>query len=268
MNKEVRFSQGKLWQLLGMVNKNYNKVQPIELKAVDKSITDFEINNFYLRASQKLSTILNRALRNLSDRSLISAIPETVICKANRDGQKLFVANDDEVAIILKTKRKVMDEFGFAKESSVLFSKRRKEFYDRVNDILYSRYSWKYYYKAYRIIFNREDIDRFIPRLEMSLNDALKELNGKMVESLNNEATSLFEKNKKEYDGRVSEATNIDEYYEAIHQFRYPQDYVIAQKLLADELIKLDSENPVKTSTPEEEESKVNDLAVFDEFAL
>lgn len=262
LNKEVRFSQGKLWQLLGMVNNKYNRIKPIELKEIHESITDYEINNFYLRANQKLSVILNRALKNLSDRSLISAVPETIICKVDGDGQSFFVADDSEVALILKTKRMVMDELGFERESSIIFSKKRKEYYDKLNKILFDKYSWKYYYKAYRIIFNREDIDRFIPRIEMSLNDAMKELNGKMVESLNSEALLLFEKNLKEYNERIEDATCAGAYYEAIHKFHYPHDYVIAQKILADELINLDAEQSKEETKSEEnfDSKEIDDL--------
>lgn len=241
-SKEVNFSQGKLWQLLGMVNDKYNKIKPTELKEVHESITDYEISNFYLRANQKLSVILSRALRNLSDRSLISATPETIICQdEGDDSQSFFVANDDEVAAILKVKRQVLDQFGFERESTVIFSKKRKEYYESVNSILFDRFGWKYFYKAYKIIFNRDDIDRFIPRIEMSLRDAMKELNGKIIESLNKEALSLFEKNLKEYNERIDEAICVSEYFDALHQFHYPRDYVIAQKLLADELISLES---------------------------
>lgn len=265
LNREVRFSQGKLWKMLGMVNNNYNNIEPIELKEKHESITDYEINNFYLRANTRLSGILNRALKNLSDRSLISAIPETIICKMNMDDKTFFVANDEEIAIILKTKRQIMDELGFDKESNIIFSKKKKEYYSRVNKILLDRYNWKFYYKAYRIIFNREDIKRFIPRIEMNLKDAMKEFNNKVVETLNDEASSLFDKNLQAYNDGVSNAASISEYYEAINQFRYPQDYVIAQKHLADELISINSEQSVEIDSTEDDADKKEIDDLFDD---
>ena len=240
LDKEVRFSKGKLWLLLGMINSKYNKIEASELKKINNSITDYEINNFYLRANHKLSSILERALKNLSDRSLIESIPQTIICKVYNGNKTYFEASDDDIAYLLKVKRQVLNELGFEKESIALLSKKKNEFFNKVNKILNDERGWEYYYKAFKIIFNREDIDRFIPRLELSLDDALVEFNSKIVDYLNNEAVSLYNKKIDEYNKALDEAITDGEFYEALNKFKYPQNYVLAQKMLANELISID----------------------------
>lgn len=236
-DKEIIFSRRRLWKLLGMINEKYNVIENEKLQQLDKSITPFEIDNFYFRANHKLDRILKIALKNLSDRSLIDATPKTMICKIINGYDKHVPATDEEIAIILQTNRKLLDEFNCETISQVILKKKHKEFYKKVNDILYEKYKWKYYYKAYKIIFNYNDINRFIPRLEMNLGDALQNLNYEIIKSLNVEAEKLYEKKTKDYNEKISNAYTYEEYLEAIRSWNYPINYVIAQKILANELI-------------------------------
>ena len=52
------FTKNMLWHKLGMVNENYKRIPAADLKTMDLSITDFEINHFYQLADSRLSKIL------------------------------------------------------------------------------------------------------------------------------------------------------------------------------------------------------------------
>lgn len=238
-DKETVFSRKRLWKLLGMINEKYGMIKNEQLQKLDKSITPFEIDNFYFRANHKLDRILKVALKNLSDRSLIDVTPKTVICKIINGYEKHVPATDEEVATILSVNRKILDEFNCETISQVILKKLHKEFYKRVNDILFNGYNWKYYYKAYKIIFNYDDINRFIPRLEMNLKDALCGLNLEIIKSLNLEAEKLYNNKLKEYNERIDAASTEDEFSGAIRFWHYPMNYVIAQQILANELINI-----------------------------
>ena len=247
-DKETTFSRRRLWKLLGMINEKYGVIENEKLQQLDKSITPFEIDNFYFRANHKLDRILKVALKNLSDRSLIDATPITMICKNVNGYEKHIPATDEDIAIILSVNRKILDEFNCETISQAVLKKRHKDFYKKVNDILYEKYKWKYYYKAYKIIFNHNDINRFIPRLEMDLRDALCSLNSEIIKSLNVEAEKLYNKKIEEYNEKISSAYTDKEYLEAIHSWHYPINYAIAQQILANELIAI-SDHDTKIET-------------------
>lgn len=75
------FTIRDLWRLLGMINEKYGEIADDKLIALDDRITQFEINNFYMRSDRKLRQILLSALGNLRSRRLIDWEHQTVICK-------------------------------------------------------------------------------------------------------------------------------------------------------------------------------------------
>jgi len=226
-----------LWNLLGMVNEKYNKRDRDEyLISNNKEITSFEINNFYLRSDNKLRQILISALSNLRNRRLIDWQIQTVICKEKNNKEEWFVANDEEIKLILETEYKILHQMGFEDIYHVKRSFKTNEFYKNVEEILYKKKQWKNYYKRYKIIFNADNIRESIPDVEAGLNKAL--LNAKIILFLNNEAEELYDKKLKEYDQNLGKALDTNgDVNKALHAFKYPMNYVIAQRLLADELI-------------------------------
>ena len=237
--REITFSRKRLWKLLGMINEKYGSIENEKLLELNKVITSYEIDNFYFRANHKLDRILKTALNNLSNRSLIEAIPKTIICKIINGYEKHVAATDEEIAIILSVNREKLDEFNCETISQVILRKKQKDFFKKVNDELYKRYGWKYYYRAYKIIFNYEDIKSFIPRLELNLKDAISGLNSKIIDVLNSEAENLYNNKLQEYNKGIDEAQDENSFMIAIRAWHYPENYVIAQKLLAKELISI-----------------------------
>lgn len=244
-DKETTFSRKRLWKLLGMINEKYGTIDTEKLLNLNNVITTFEIDNFYFRANHKLDRILKTALDNLSDRRLIDATPRTVICKVVGNFEEHVVASDEEIATILSVERCILDELNCETVSQVVMRKRQKEFFKRVNDILYDEYKWKYFYKAYNIVFNHDDIKRFIPRLEMNLKDALHNLNSEIISALNSEAETLYNEKTEEYNKKIDSAEDEISFLEAVNSWHYPVNYVLAQKILANELISISTQEDI-----------------------
>lgn len=65
------FTKRNWLELLGMINSKYGKEPKINLKQLDYSINDQEINLFYIRSNKKLERVLHDALSNLQREKLI-----------------------------------------------------------------------------------------------------------------------------------------------------------------------------------------------------
>ena len=215
------FTIKDLWRLLGMINEKYGNVSKEDLISLHKTITLFEINNFYLRSDRKLRQILLSALKNLRNRRLIDWQLQTVICKDKNGYEEWFVANDEEIKVVLETEYETLQQMGFKNMFQVIASFKTNEFYNEVEKALFKKKKWKSYYRRYKIIFNTKNLKESIPDVEAGLNKAL--LNAKIVSFLNNEAEEQY-------------YSKLEEYNE-ISKFKYPVNYIIAQQMLTHELI-------------------------------
>ena len=217
------------WQeLLGMVNKKYYKynrfnTEPLfELKAVSPYFSEWEIKHFYYRSWRKLNEILRNALKSLRDRALIEYKIETVIVPAD-SWKPWFAANDREEEEILKARHQVLEEMGLLKEQQVYCTYRQGEYFDRVNEILKEQHGWKRFFRQIKIIYNLENMQRAIPKLEAELD--MYNLNGKIVNALNDEAVSTYDKAMQNYMNGAP--------------WQPPENYLRAQTMLADYLISI-----------------------------
>lgn len=232
------FTRRKLWFLLGMTNEKYGKVSNDSLKALDKSITDYEINHFYNRSNRKLEKILLSALGNMRSRRLIDWELQTVICKNNNGCEEWFVASDNDKKEILNTEYNVLHEFGFQKMIQVFSTFKTEEYFERVNEILYENHKWIRFYKRFKIIYVAKNIRKSISEVETSLNKAL--LNTEVADFLNKEAEKIYEDAIKEYDKRLGDAiNNKGDVIAALHTWKPPINYILAQNMLVDELIRI-----------------------------
>ena len=244
-NSEVIFSKRKLWLLLGMINKNYRKIDNEKLLELGKDvITISDINSFYLRCNCKLNRILKTALDNLSRRKLIDYEERTIIHKTLKFRSKCVVATPEEREEIISIEYDVLHKFKCENISQIFVKKLAKSFYECVNREIKTRYNWDYYYKGYSIVFNHENIENTIPTLEKNVEDAIQELNGKIIQALNKEADAIYERQMKKYNEILIESA----YHPvALNKFAYldvPHDrYTLAQRILAEELIDISRED-------------------------
>ena len=125
----------------------------------------------------------------------------------------------------------------------VISSFKTNEFYTTVEKLLYKKKRWKNYYKRYKIVFNANNIKESVADVEAELKRAL--LNAKIILYLNNEAEVLYYTKLEEYNKKLEHEIYVKgNVIEALHEFKYPDDYAVAQKMLADELINTHDYSP------------------------
>ena len=196
-----------------------------------------------MRSDRKLRQILLSALKNLRSRRLIDWQLQTVICKDKNGKEEWFVANDSEIEIILDAEYEILHKMGFTKMFQVISSFKTNEFYTAVENLLYKKKRWKNYYKRYKIIFNANNIKESVPDVEAELKRAL--LNAKIILYLDNEAEASYNSKLKEYSDNLAHEVYVQgNIIEAMHAFKYPNDYVVAQRMLSDELINTHDYSP------------------------
>ena len=121
---------------------------------------------------------------------------------------------------------------GYEKMIQVFCRFRQKEFYDKVNEIIFEKYGWKYYFKQIKVIYTPEDIHEALPKMETLLQKEI--LNNKIAEFMDTNAKEIYQKNLDEYNQML-----IDAWTDKGKVFKYPDTYVTAQKILTNELIKI-----------------------------
>ena len=241
----------KWWELLGITNHKYGRMTEKELLQLDKILTSFEIRHFYQRCNKKLEQILFSSLNNLKNRKLINYQIQTVIVTTDEETgkDKYFLATDDNLKSILEVERYVLhDVLGYEKIFQVFLRFKQKEYYQKINEILYERYGWNYYFKQVKIIYVQENIQKVLPEAELNLKKQF--LNKKVVNFLNENAENEFKKQREKYTVKYEELVN--KWWgapedipnsEKSELWKMPDVYVTAQKILTDELIKIGHKN-------------------------
>lgn len=245
--EEVLFSRRKLWLSLGMINNNYRKVENEKiLKCYPDVITVDEINSFYIRVNSRLNKILKTALDNLAKRKLINYEERTIICKQVNGCYSHKQADTAEREKITNLEYKILHELGCETISDVVInSKRSSIYYSKIDNIIKSKYNWEYYYKAYSIVFNHDNIRKTIPRVEESLDDAIHHLNQNIIEALNREAEKIYEKKVAEYNAIFDEIICNPAAIRKLTYIEPPnKNYLIAQKILTNELVNVSYGEP------------------------
>lgn len=263
-------SKKKWWELLGMVNRKYDNVSQEELLEIDPVITKFEIRQYYQRCNKKLEEILFSALRSLSSRKLIDWGIETVIVTRNQGKTHFRVANEFEKKMILRAERYVLHKIMHLEKMFNVFAKQKQdEFYRLVNEILEDSLDkdWQYYYKQVKIIYNHDQVIEAIPDIEAELRKL--ELNDKVVNALNEHAEEKYRKERKKYEdntAKLFEKLVNGEDISGEKIFKIPDTYVMAQKLLTDELIRLRHKNVSEGpyTLTKEEEKELDTLFLID----
>lgn len=232
------FTKRNWWELLGMINEKYNKINRNRLRDLDYTVTNFEINSFYQRCNKKLEQILFSALNNLKNRKLIIYEIQTVIVEKEGKEQNYFLANDENKKRILQVERSILKNvMGFEKIIQVYFKFKQEEYYRLVNERLYELYGWSYYFKQIKIISVKEDIIEALPQVEIDFKKEL--LNMNIIDYLKKNAEDKYKKDK--YD-----IPNIWGKFDEIGKssvFQIPDTYVTAQNILTEELIRIGKNN-------------------------
>lgn len=241
------FTKNNLFEFLGMVNPRYLKRHYAKQLINDKDgrIKNFDINNFYLRANDRLTRILFDSLNSLKRQFLIEYKEVTMVVRLNKFGNEEHTqATEDEVKLIMGIKRDVLTDMGLNSMTQVIFKFKTEEFYNKVNSILTEEFDIKYSYKQLEIIFIRKNIIEELERLNQ-LNHR-KELNTKVINVVNQDASNRYKKNLKEYDEGLdefllNEQPAFGKYTETQFKgFKYQDDYVDIQRELAEYLMMIE----------------------------
>jgi len=223
------------------IDKDYKKIK--ENSIVD--ITNYDINHFYQRSYQKLKEILFGSLRNLENRRLIDYTQNTVInIKEIADGKLIpnnrRIATDDEKNYIRDTQRQVLKEMGLEIITQVYLKFKAKEYFNRVNELLWERYDIHYSYTEIDILFTHKHIVEALEQAEIEVQG--KKLNDKVINYMNKQAKNNYEKNQQEYEREYEKL--IDSWigevspFEVKKLFKLDDTYFDAQMELAEILIR------------------------------
>ena len=236
---EAYITKNNLWLLLGMVNNNYNfyKDKYDVLHETNELMTFFEVNNFYQRSNSYLSKIVESSLNSLKRRYLIEWYKPYMISITLEDGNfEYHEANVNETEKILELKRNTLLDFGFEDERQLIFSniKKKKEYYDTLEQKFKETYGWDKVYQAYHIIYNRKNVITALSRDQIELQKLA--LNEKVIDKINLQAENIVEEKGINSDN-VAEMLVLGEEV----KFAYPLVYVEVQKMLAEKLLRIDS---------------------------
>lgn len=241
LERPVYISTQKLYVALGMVNQSYIMMQnqkealrkELRIKCnfndqVDDKSLNFYIKHFYDRCRSKFSSIIKSSLDSLQKQNYIDHSRAYHIYKRVLDVDNEVIeiydghySTDAETADIMEIERNVMDSFGYQYESDIWFgdtkgyfaevTKRVQELYPEIHSI----------YRAHKLICTRQNVIKALNRHEET--QEMKQLNEKILNYIDNQATKKFESTLEETD----------------YMKRYSQKYLDAQYYLSDRLIKI-----------------------------
>lgn len=187
----------KWWELLGIVNSKYSRVSSKELEDLDYSVTAWEIKNFYQRCNKKLEEILFSALNSLKSRKLITYEIQTIIVKRDDKGREIYSeANDNEKKMLLDVEHYVLHNiFECDKMIQIFLRFQQKDFYNKVNELLYEYYGWDHCFKQIKIIYTPDGVRQVYPELEAKLQQELSlMLNEEVCNAINQNAKDTYQK--------------------------------------------------------------------------
>lgn len=255
------FTKRNWWELLGMVNRKYNKVSKKYLENIDYTITPFEINHFYQRCNKKLEQILFSALNNLKNRKLLIWDLQTVIVTMDeKHKEKYFLANDEDKKKILQIERYILKNvMGFEKIIQVFCRFKQNEYYTLVNNKLFELYGWNYYFKQIKLIYTQKDVLEAIQQSEVDLQKAL--LNEKIIQTLNDNAKEKYRTDKLKLEQTRSNLVWGDyKYIAKSGVWNIPDTYLEAQRILTEELINIGHKDNKFLLEQFEEDNELNQL--------
>ena len=231
-------TKNNLWNLLGITNKKYhhyrNKTEL--LTQMNPIMTYFEINNFYQRSWSYFSKIVDRSLDSLDRRALIAYEKNVyMIIECPRDNDNIELhrrASVNEIEEILKVQRKTLLLFGLHDKKQVQFLdlKKKKKYYDTIDNELNDKFGWKGVYTAYHIIYNRENAKEALSQDKIELEKlALNEI---VINKLNDQAERLYEKS--------IDVAIINYCDDKQLGFVYPEWYAEVQREISETLLRIE----------------------------
>ena len=269
---KVTLGNKEMYRILGMTNDRYDirnrmgstKANEILRQTImnneDKfaftnspKVSNFDINNFYFRAEQKLNRILYSALRSMKDRFLIDYKKVNIIAEYNEDDSQHLdyrESNAYEDKIILEAKNKIIKEMGYDNMTEIMLRYKCDDFYEKFNEYIKEEYGWEKCYPQLRVVYI-DDIAKQIPLKaeeikKLSIEDKRTQLNEEIIKCLNMQAEKKYKEAETrffEYECNKADAEENGEWgkYNPFERepFMYKSDYVEIQMALTDYLLNI-----------------------------
>jgi len=238
-------TKDNLFESLGMVNPQYlDKEKFIKyLLKKDNRFTKFDINHSYLRINDRLTRILFSSLSNLKRRFLLDYNDLYIVVRIDNEGKEQHIrATEEEKVLITSVKYNVLEDMKLNSIMQVMFKFKTKEFQRRINKKL-NEFGIDYIYKHIELLFERKDVLKELSKTELQQHK--KDLNDKVIETMNQNTRDTFNKNEKEYneglmDFLLNDQPAFGEYTEVNFKgFRHKSDYIDIQLELIEYLMKI-----------------------------
>lgn len=273
---KVTMGNKEMYDILGMTNERYNirnklgisRANEIIRKTImnneDKfeftnnpTISHFDINNFYLRAEQKLNKVLYSALKSMKDRFLIDYKKVNIIVeyKNGTDTCPTYRESDaSEDKMILEAKNFITKQMGYSSMTEIMLYYKSEEFYERFNAYIKEKYNWDKCYPQLRVVYIN-DIAKQIPLKaeeirKLTQEDKKTQLNTEIINSLNIQAEKRYKEADEKFQtyecNRIANEKNNRNDFNVVGEekpFVYKSDYVEIQKALADYLLNINSDS-------------------------
>ena len=262
---KVTVDNREMYKILGMTNENYSIRSKMKSIAANEMIrqtitknvsrfvftnppvvSDFNINNFYLRAEQKLNKILYSALNSMKNRFLIdykkvNLIAEFVGLKNGRTYLDCRESTAHEDKQILEAKNLIISQMGYNNVTEIMLCYKCEEFYNRFDEYVKKNYGWERCYSQLRIVYI-DDIAKQIPlKVEeirkLSYEDKKSQLNAEIIKSLNIQAEKRYKDNHIKIEAEYNDEWGDFNKMSGNVPFVYESDYVEIQRALADYLL-------------------------------
>lgn len=269
---KVTLGNKEMYRILGMTNDRYDirnrmgsaKANEILRQTImnneDKfaftnspKVSNFDINNFYFRAEQKLNRILYSALRSMKDRFLIDYKKVNIIAEYNEDDSQHLdyrESNAYEDKILLEAKNKIIKEMGYDNMTEIMLRYKCDDFYEKFNEYIKEEYGWEKCYPQLRVVYI-DDIAKQIPLKaeeikKLSIEDKRTQLNEEIIKCLNMQAEKKYKEAETrffEYECNKADAEENGDWgkYNPFEKepFMYKSDYVEIQMALTDYLLNI-----------------------------
>ena len=199
-NEALILSRGRLLEVCNMINENYRigKQNISKISALTEIEAEY-IYNFYSNSNAMLTKSITSALRSLRNRRLVDFYEIIMICEdvvvpvvseqgevgfTKTGSQRFREATDEERKIILKYEKEAMRMLGCRKVQDIVLKGKWREYKQLSETMLRNMYNRNinYYYSAYKLICNADDIKQEITLLE--LNNNKNNLNNKLSSSM------------------------------------------------------------------------------------
>jgi hypothetical protein len=186
-NGYVTISKNKLMLSIGMININFGECsQQVKKLAKYTDINEKFIYDFYNINNGNFTRIIESALNNLEDKSIIIYSRIIKVCEQGRFSPRK--ATKWEETQILECEKEVLEELGFENKSDVRVSSKWVKFKQGVQNKLSERTEIKYYFYAYEITVNKKYIEQERNKLaDLLLEQVVRD------ETLNNLNSTIIE---------------------------------------------------------------------------